>query len=137
MNWYYYRWYPHKSQFIADLKVKKFFKSDNFCRSSAPLKKNSRYWDTLYKEDYQLASDAFHRCFSIADRPSFKRYAKCPNNSFSGLLTFFQTPLKWIFDKAMLWRQSTVRFKSMNPRYTIHMYWNNFCQPTVRVQQNH
>ena len=24
MNWYYYRWYPHKSQFIADLKMKKF-----------------------------------------------------------------------------------------------------------------
>ena len=40
MNWYYYRWYPHKSQFIADLRVKKFFKSDSSCRSSAPLKKN-------------------------------------------------------------------------------------------------
>ena len=39
MNWYYYRWYPHKSLFIANLKVKKLLKSDNFCRSSAPLKK--------------------------------------------------------------------------------------------------
>ena len=40
MNWYCYSWYPHKNQFIADLKVKKFSKSDNFCRSSAPFKKN-------------------------------------------------------------------------------------------------
>ena len=30
MNWYNYRWYPHKSQFIANLKVKKFLKSNNF-----------------------------------------------------------------------------------------------------------
>ena len=34
--------YPHESQFIADLKVKKFFKSDNFCRSSAALKKKKQ-----------------------------------------------------------------------------------------------
>ena len=47
MTWYYHRWYPHKSQFIADLKVKKFLKSDNFCRSSARLKKKfhlNRRW---------------------------------------------------------------------------------------------
>ena len=33
MNWYCYRWYPHKSQLIADLKMKKSLKSDSFCRS--------------------------------------------------------------------------------------------------------
>ena len=30
----------------------------------------------------------------------------------------------------------TVRFKSMNPSYNIHMYWRNFCQPTNCVKQN-
>ena len=30
----------------------------------------------------------------------------------------------------------TVRFKWMNPRYNIRMYWTNFCQPTNRVKQN-
>ena len=30
----------------------------------------------------------------------------------------------------------TVRFKSMNPWYNICMYWTNFWQPTVYVQQN-
>ena len=30
----------------------------------------------------------------------------------------------------------TVRFKSMNPRYNIRMYWTNFCQPTNHVKQN-
>ena len=39
MNWYCYRWYPHHSRFIANLKVKKSLKSDHFCRISAPLKK--------------------------------------------------------------------------------------------------
>ena len=39
MNRYFFRWYPHESQFIADLEVNTFLKSDNFCRSSAPLKK--------------------------------------------------------------------------------------------------
>ena len=33
-------------------------------------------------------------------------------------------------------RTCTVRFKSMNPRYNIRMYWMNFCQPTNRVKQN-
>ena len=30
----------------------------------------------------------------------------------------------------------TVRFKSMNPRYNIHMYWTIFCLPTIRLDQN-
>ena len=39
MNWYCYKYYPHTSQFIADLAVKKFLKSDHFCGSSMHLKK--------------------------------------------------------------------------------------------------
>ena len=30
----------------------------------------------------------------------------------------------------------TVRFKSMNPRYHIRMYWTNFCLPTICLHQN-
>ena len=32
--------------------------------------------------------------------------------------------------------ESTVDTKIKHPRYNIRMYWTNFCQPTVRVQQN-
>ena len=48
IKWYFYKWCPHKIQFIADLAVKKLLKSDHFCRSSVPLKINSCYWDILY-----------------------------------------------------------------------------------------
>ena len=30
----------------------------------------------------------------------------------------------------------TLHTKIKHPRYNIRMYWTNFCQPTVRVQQN-
>ena len=37
----------HVNQFIAEMPMKKFLKSDIFCRSSVPSKKYSCEWDTL------------------------------------------------------------------------------------------
>ena len=50
--------------------------------------------------------------------------------------------VKLIFLQEKLWKEGyynpshTLPTKIKHPRYNIRMYWTNFCQPTVRVQQN-